>query len=144
MSNRNDIADNIVEVLKDIRDPRPVLVTREPFDVEKLAITQFPAILIQTGAEERETETMAVAGFRRGTITYTIRGFVRGNELDRKRNELIEAIEEKLDSDRYRGKTTSVVQNSQITSVEVIERLPPLAEFSMTYEVTYHFVRGTA
>lgn len=144
MSIRNDLADNIVEVLKDIRDPRPVLVTREPFDVEKLAITQFPAILVQTGIEDRDTETMAMAGYRRGTITYNIRGFVRGTELDRKRNELIEAIEEKLDSDRYREKGTSVVQNSMITRVEVVERLAPLAEFTMSYEVTYYFRRGTA
>ena len=54
MSNRNDLADNIVEVLQDIREPRPVLVTREPFDVEKLAITQFPAILVQTNNETRQ------------------------------------------------------------------------------------------
>jgi len=144
MSIRNDLADNIVEVLKDIRDPRPVLVTREPFDVEKLAITQFPAILIQTGVEDRDTETMHTAGVRRGTITYQIRGFVRGTELGKKRNDLIEAIEEKLDSDRYREKTKSVVQNSQITRVEVIERLAPLAEFVMDYEINYYFVRGSA
>lgn len=144
MSIRNDLANNIVEVLQDIRDPRPVLVTREPFDVEKLAITQFPAILIQTGIEERDTETMAATGKRRGTITYNIRGFVRGTELDRKRNELIEAIEEKLDGERYREKTSSVVQNSMITRVEVIERLSPLAEFQMDYEIVYYFVRGSA
>lgn len=143
MSIRNSLADNIVEVLKDIRDPRPVLVTREPFDVEKLAITQFPAILVQTGIEDRDTETMA-AGYRRGTITYNLRGFVRGNELDKKRNSLIEAIEEKLDADRYREQGTAVVQNSQITRIEVIERLAPLAEFVMDYEVTYYFVRGSA
>lgn len=144
MSVRNTLAENIVEVLKDIRDPRPVLVTREPFDVEKLAITQFPALLIQTGVEERDTETMHTAGIRRGTIAYNIRGFVRGDELDRKRNELIEAIEETLDSDRYREQGKSVVQNSQITNIEVVERLAPLAEFVMTYEITYYFVRGTA
>lgn len=144
MSVRNDIADDIVDVLKDIRKPRPVLVTREPFEVEKLAITQFPAILVQTGSEERDTESMGDEGFRRGTITFTLRGYVRGTELDFKRNEFIEAIEEKLDADRYRLKGSSIVQNSQITSVDVIERLPPLAEFTMTYDVNYYFVRGTA
>lgn len=144
MSIRNNLADNIVEVLKDIRDPRPVLVTREPFDVEKLAITQFPAILIQTGVEERDTETMHTGGMRRGTITYTVRGFVRGTELDQKRNDLIEAIEEKLDENRYREQGTNVVQNSMITNIEVIERLAPLAEFSISYEITYYFVRGSA
>lgn len=143
MSLRNDIANNIVEVLQDIADPRPVLVTREPFDVEKLAITQFPAILIQSGSEERETETMG-AGVRRGTISFQIRGFQRGTELDAKRNALIEAIEETLDSDRYRSKTSSQVQNSMITSIEVVERLAPLAEILIEFEVVYYFQRGSA
>ena len=143
MSLRNQIADNIVEVLKDIADPRPVLVTREPFDVEKLAITQFPAILIQSGSEERDTETMG-AGVRRGTISFQIRGFQRGTELDAKRNALIEAIEETLDSDRYRNKTSSQVQNSMITSIEVVERLAPLAEILIEFEVVYYFQRGSA
>jgi hypothetical protein len=35
-------------------------------------------------------------GRRMGTITYDIRGYVRGTELDRRRNDLIEAIEEAL------------------------------------------------
>lgn len=143
MSLRNDIANNIVEVLKDIADPRPVLVTREPFDVEKLAITQFPAILVQSGSEERDTETMG-AGVRRGTISFQIRGFQRGTELDAKRNALIEAIEETLDSDRYRSKTSSQVQNSMITSIEVVERLAPLAEILIEFEVVYYFQRGSA
>tara|TARA_R110000796_G_scaffold4380_2_gene16955 strand:+ start:1143 stop:1577 length:435 start_codon:yes stop_codon:yes gene_type:complete len=144
MSLRNDIADNLVDVLKDISNPRPVLVTREPFEVEKLAITQFPAILIATGSEERDTETMGSSGVRRGTIIFQLRGFQRGTELDRKRNELIEAIEETLDSDRYRGLTSGQVQNSMVASVEVIERLAPLAEFVINFEVTYYFQRGSA
>ena len=73
------------------------MVTREPFDVEKLAITQFPAILVQTNNETRNTESMASGGLRQGNIIYNIRGFVRGTELDRQRNELIEAIEETLE-----------------------------------------------
>ena len=144
MSLRNEIAKNIEEVLQDIRDPRPVLVTREPFDVEKLAITQFPAILIATGSEERDTETMGSSGVRRGTIQFQLRGFQRGTELDNKRNQLIEAIEEALDSDRYRSKTSGQVQNSMVASVEVIERLAPLAEFVINFEVTYYFQRGSA
>ena len=144
MSLRNEIAKNIEEVLQDIRDPRPVLVTREPFDVEKLAITQFPAMLIATGSEERDTETMGSSGVRRGTIQFQLRGFQRGTELDNKRNQLIEAIEEALDSDRYRSKTSGQVQNSMVASVEVIERLAPLAEFVINFEVTYYFQRGSA
>jgi len=141
---RETVADNIVVTLKDMRDPHPVLVTREPFEVSELAITQFPAILITPTNETRETITMGVpgAGRRLGTITYTIRGFVRGVELDRKRNDLIERIEEELESDRYRGLLVQGIIDSQVTAIEIVERQPPLAEFTLTYEVRYNYLRS--
>jgi len=140
---REQIADNMVLVLKDMADPAPVLVTREPFAVQELAITQFPAVLITAVTEERETITMGTpgAGRRQGTIEFRIQGFVRGPDLDRRRNDLIERIEETLDSDRYRELISSGVTDSQITLIEVIERQPPLAEISITYRVRYHYLR---
>lgn len=143
MSIREDLAKNIVEVLTEIDNPRPVLVTREPFNVEELAITQFPAILVQVGQEDRELITMGGTGRKQGTIRFVLRGFVRGAELDSKRNQLIEAIDEILDSDRYREKTKSVVMNSAVTSIEIVERQPPLAELVMNFDVTYNYVMGT-
>jgi hypothetical protein len=138
---REQIADSIIDSLKDQRDPQPVLVTREPFEVAELAITQFPAILITATLEERETITMGGIGVgrRQGIIEYTIRGFVRGTELDKKRNDLIERIEETLDSVRYRG--IPGVTDSQLASITVIERLPPLAEFSLLFRVNYNYLR---
>ncbi len=141
MSIREDLANNIVETLQEIETVKPVLVTRQPFNVEELAITQFPAILVQTTTEDRELLTMGSAtGRKRGVIRYQIRCFVRGNELDSKRNDLIEAVDEILDEDRYRNKTRSVVMDSTVVSVEVIERQPPLAEFVMNFDVTYNYV----
>lgn len=140
---REQIADNIVTVLKDCDDPRPVLVTREPFNVAEIAITQFPACLVTAQREDRETISMGApgAGRRLGTIEFQIRGYVRGNELDRKRNDLIERIEEQLDSDRYRELLVDGVIDSQVTSIEIIERLPPLAEFLITFTVRYNYLR---
>jgi hypothetical protein len=67
---RQLISENIIDVLKTINDPQPVLVTREPFNVLELAITQFPALLIIPTTEERETITMGPVstGRRAGTI----------------------------------------------------------------------------
>jgi len=140
---RQQVSENIVSVLQQLTDPRPVLVTREPFVVQELAITQFPAILVTPIREDRETITMGIPGVgrRMGTIEYQIQGFVRGNELDRKRNDLIEAIEEALDSDRYRGLVTQGVIDSQIIAIEIIERQPPLAEFRITFQVKYNYLR---
>jgi hypothetical protein len=141
---RQQIAENIVSVLKELEDPKPVLVTREPFVVQELAITQFPALLIQSTIEDRETITMGSTsvGRRMGTIDYNIRAFVRGVELDKRRNDLIEAIEEALESDRYRELLASGVIDSQITRIEIVDRQPPLAEISITYRVRYNYLRG--
>ena len=144
MSIREDIAKDIVTTLQNIADLTPVLVTREPFDVEKLAITQFPAVLISSTNEERITETMGGSGIRSGSIVYTVRAFVRGNELDSKRNNIIEAIEEALDADRNRGQASNVVLDTQITAIEIIERLPPISEVVLTVNVSYIFTRGQA
>jgi hypothetical protein len=144
MSIREQVAQNIVAVLTTIEDPAPVLVTREPFVVQELAITQFPAILVQIQAEERETVTMGATGYgrRMGTITYILRGFVRGTELDRRRNDLIEAIEEQLEGDRYRELYAEGVLDSQVILIEVIERAPPLAEIAVTFQVRYNYLRA--
>lgn len=141
---RQQISENIVAVLKTMRDPQPVLVSREPFNVLEIAITQFPALLITATNEDRETITMGApgAGRRLGTIDFTIRGYVRGAELDRQRNDLIERIEEALESDRYRELIGSGVIDSQIVAIEVIERMPPLAEVAITYRVRYNYLRA--
>jgi hypothetical protein len=145
MSLREKITLELVRALKEIEDPRPVLVTREPFAVDKLAITQFPALLIQSSTENRETLSQGApgAGRRSGRIEFAIRGFVRGTELDRRRNELLEAIEEQLEKDRYLGMRDLGVMDTQIRVVEIEERLEPLAEFLITLEIRYTYLRGT-
>lgn len=145
MSLRESITQELIRVLKEIDDPRPVLVTRDPFSPDKLAITQFPAILVQSATENRETITMGApgAGRRSGTIQFSIRGYLRGVELDRRRNELIEAIEEQLESDRYLGLRDQGVLDTQIRVIAIQERLEPLAEILITLEVRYNYLRGT-
>jgi hypothetical protein len=144
MSIRELTAINIVDSLKEIDSPRPVLVTRDPFDVEKLAITQFPALLVQQTQELRTTVSMGIpgTGHRQGTMSFEIRGFVRGTELDTKRNALIEAVEQALDADRYRSQRADGVMDTQIVQIDIVPRLQPLAEFVITVEVRYNYIRG--
>jgi hypothetical protein len=145
MSIREQVAVNIVDTLKEIEIPKPVLVTREPFAITELAITQFPALLVQQTTETRETISMGLPGNGRriGTMTFEVRGYVRGVELDTKRNDLIEAVENALDADRYRGLRASGVLDTQIVTIEIVARAEPLAEFVMTVEVDYNYVRGS-
>lgn len=141
MNLREHIVTHVIDTLKEMDDPRPVLVTREPFEVTELAITQFPAVLVTFAVEERELATMGANGIKQGTITLNIRGFVRGKELDRLRNELINQIETALESERYRQLYSSGVKDSIITTIEVIDRMHPLAEILVTLDVGYFYNR---
>jgi len=139
MSIRESVIENIVDVLRDMNDPKPILVNREPFDVEKLAISQYPAILVQSGQEIRTDISMRG---RQGVITYNIRAFVRGTELDKKKNEIIERIEETLDTDRLRG-TANLSMRTQVRQILPVDRLAPLGEVVVVVEVEYKYTRGT-
>ena len=147
MSIREDIAANIITVLDAVTSPiELVKITREPFLPEELADTQFPAIYISTGDEVREDYTLGdtAAGKRSGTIDYVLVGYVKGTDtnLDTKRNQLIEVIEETLDVDRTRGGNSL---NSQIVEVSSDEgTLYPLGGIRIVVRVFYEFVRGTA
>lgn len=141
---RQQIADYLVTAIQEIEQPRVSFVTLEPFNVLEIAITQFPAILVTMREETRETVTLGApsVGRRTGNIRFEIRAYVRGNELDLKRNELLEALEEQLERDRYFGLRANGVLDSQITNIEIIDRMPPLAEILIRLEVRYNYTRG--
>lgn len=138
MSTREAVIENIISLLKDMNDPKPILVTREPFDVEKLAITQFPAILVQSGEEVRFDTAMRS---REGQINYNIRCFVRGTEIDKKKNEIIERIEETLEGDRKRD-TGNFSMNTQVITITPVDRLQPLGEVLVVAQVQYKYPKG--
>lgn len=143
MSARELIAEDIREQLINMSDPAPGTVTREFFEFEKLAITQYPAILLVTGNEERTDVSMSE---RQGILQIELRCFVRGNELDTKRNKLVEVIEQTLEGSRGRNLTTAKEAThyveTRVTNVEVIERNPPLGQVIVTVEVEYMYKRG--
>ena len=143
MSARENITTDIVEQLKNMSKPSAVLISREFFEFEKLAITQFPAILVVGGNEERVDISMSE---RQATMDIELRCFVRGSELDTARNNLIENIEQTLELSRDRNITvndtaTHYVQSS-INNIEIIERQQPWAQFNATLSVTYAYKRG--
>ena len=80
MSVREDIAGNIVTVLKSATTPTRIkYVTREPFDFDKLSNAQFPAILVRSANEDREDSTLGGSlSQRMATIQYDLVCFVKG------------------------------------------------------------------
>jgi len=147
MSKREDIAANIITVLDAVTSPIELKkITREPFEPEQLADPQFPALYISTGDEVREDFSLGdtAAGKRSGTIDYVLVGYVKGTEinLDTKRNQLIEVIEETLDADRTRSGNALETKIVEVSSDE--GTLYPLGGVRIVVRVFYEFVRGTA
>ena len=139
MSYRNEIAKDIVSVLKDIDNPRIGFVTRDPTVVAELANSQFPCIIVELSRENRLDETMQNSKTRSGTMDITITGYVQGVNVDEQRNSLIEAIEDKLEQNRKRN---TYAKNSRILSIELQPSTPPFGVFVMSYEVFYTYSRG--
>lgn len=147
MSVREDIATNIVQTLQGITSPSVVIVSRNPINTTDLAITQYPAIMVRTAEESRADETMG--NLRMGEIDYTIIGFVRAsasattitNNIDTQRNQLIEAIEEALETDRERNGNAL---NCYVSNVTVDDgTIFPLGRVDITFTVQYKYTRGT-
>lgn len=143
MSARENIAKNIQSQLENMQNPQPGLVSRKFFDVAKIAITQFPAILLTTSNEARSD---IATNLRQGTIEFNLRCYVRGTEIDTLRNEIVERIEETLEVSRDRdieynsGNIHNVT--TRINNIEIIERELPLGEVVVTVNVIYRYKKG--
>jgi len=141
MSVREEIAEDLVRVIRDIDRPRIGFVSRDPTVVNELANSQYPCVLVTLGREERLDETMKPSKTRSGRLEITINGYTQSVNIDQSRNALIEAIEDKLELDRTRN---SNAKNSRLLSIEIIETAPPYGAFTMTYEVFYTYTRGNS
>tara|TARA_R110000803_G_scaffold129700_2_gene196913 strand:+ start:44 stop:478 length:435 start_codon:yes stop_codon:yes gene_type:complete len=144
MSSREGIAANIVAVLASKDKPFNFqYVTREPFDFEKLSNAQFPAILVRSGNESREDSTIGgTLTQRQSMIEYQIVCYVKAKEIDSARNNVIDAIEERLDADRTRA---GLAVDSQITAVDTDDgSIDPIGGVIVTLQCTYRYPRGNA
>jgi hypothetical protein len=143
MSKRESIAQNLVTTLQAASSPVSIkLVTREPFDFEKLSNAQYPAVLIQTASENRSDGTIGDDQVTRlATATYQILGYTKGTGIDTARNNLIETIEESLDVDRTRGGNAL---DTQVVNIETDQgAIAPVGGVIITVEVSYTFNRGS-
>ncbi len=143
MSVRENIANNIVTTLQAITSPVAVkYVTREPFAFDKLSNAQFPAILVRSAGENREDSSLGGSITQRmATIDYELVCFVKGSVIDTARNNIIEAVEEGLDVDRYRGANAL---DTQITNIEIDQgSIDPIGGVIITVRVLYQYTRAT-
>ena len=143
MSIRNDITNNIVAILKDTTDPKPIFVTRETIDPAKLSRQQFPAVVVVTGDETRRESTMQEEiGTRNSILNIICQCYVTGTNIDLQRNDIIERVEEALEPDRTRGGVALDTRLVEVAIDDAIDKRFGLA--TMTFEVEYFYTRGAA
>ena len=141
---RELIASNIVDTLKSITaNGRPKLVTREPFDFERLSNAQYPAILVQTDTENRSDSTIAGDDAKReGVINYRLIAYVKAGQIDTARNNIISLIEDTLDADRSRGGNAI---NTQITDIQTDQgSIDPIGGVIINVQILYSYIRGNS
>ena len=150
MSVREDIAKDIITDLQGITTPKVVLVSRNPINLNDMAITQYPAIVVRTAEEIREDATMQTDTLRFGTINYQIECYIRAdssavttnNSIDTQMNAIVEAVEEALETDRTRNSKALNSFVSAITSVDEGIQYP-IGRVDITFTVQYKYTRGT-
>ena len=81
MSKREDIASHIVSTIEGISSPSIKKVTRQPFNLEELSQTQYPAVLVQTQTEEKEDQEVGSGAKTRVNVLEFL--------ISQKNNELI-------------------------------------------------------
>jgi hypothetical protein len=143
MSIRNDIADNIVDVLRDSTDPKPIYVTRESIDLDELARTQFPAVVVRTTDEDRNELTMlGETGTRFSTMNVECECYVIGANIDEGRNNIAERVEEQLNIDLTRG---GVAKNTKLITLTVDQDIDKrYGKITLTFAIEYIYTRGAA
>lgn len=144
MSKREDIASHILTTIQSISSPVIKKATRQPFPLDELSEQQYPAVLVQTQEETKEDQELGGgARTRIATLEFLISGFTKGTEanIDTARNELAEAIENKLEEDITRN------GNALDTEVIAIETdagtLFPYGAITMIVRVIYEHQSGT-
>ena len=144
MSKREDIASHIVTTILAISSPSIKKCTRQPFPLDELAESQYPAVLVQTQEETKEDQELGDgAKTRIATLEFLITGYVKGVEsnIDTARNNLASAIETQLESD--------ITRNNKALDTEVISletdagTLFPYGAISMVVRVIYEHESAT-
>jgi hypothetical protein len=145
-SKRELIAQNIVETLKNQQTYKFGMVTREPqADIQGLAKTAFPCVVIEGASENRQDITQGGSGILRASeCDYSIRIYLTAGrqQLDTVRNQIIEAVEELLDADRTRNGHALDTQLIGVETDEIVEQ--PYATMRLVVRVDYHYTRGQA
>lgn len=141
-SRRELIVRDIVDTLKNQQRVRFGTVTRDPgIDIADLANTAFPAVIVESGSETRESITqMGASQQRQAVMSVNITVWVNTNSrADSLRNELIEGIEELLDQDPTRSGNAF---DTQLSEIETGTDTTPYSSMNLIFTIPYVYTKG--
>ena len=141
-SRRELIVRDIVDTLKNQQRVRLGTVSRDPgLEIADLANTAFPAVIVESGSETRESITqLGALQQRQATMSVNITVWVNTNSrADALRNELIEGIEELLDVDPTRGGNAF---DTQLTEIETGTDTAPYSSMNLIFTIPYVYTKG--
>lgn len=139
MSKREAIAARIVESIDEVRYVKTV--TREPRALTELSRQAYPHVLVESANEVRDIASFGETVRHVADIDFLINCVVYGENRDQQRNLLLQAIEEKLQSD---ATLAGLVYDSYVTQIQIreIEEADPYATAAMIYTVRYYYDRA--
>jgi hypothetical protein len=141
-SRRELIIRDIVDTLKNQQTVKLGTITRDPgIEIQDLANTAFPAVVVQSGSETRESITQMGASQKRQAvmqvnISVWVNVLARADSL---RNELIENIEELLDVEPTRGGNAF---DTQLTEIETGVDTAPYSSMNLVFTIPYAYTKG--
>jgi len=148
MSKRESILDNIVTTLKTITTANGYnnnigLVTREASDWSKLLPNQKPATIVLWSSDEKDTETIPMAGqYVLSSLNVVIRGIVYAkSDIEGALNDFAEDIEKVMAVDETRGTYANYTIPRLITVFQGEDSYNIV--FDYEFMVGYHYIYGT-
>lgn len=144
-SNRELVVRNIVETLKNQQIVQLGTVSRDPgLDIVELANTAFPAVIVESGSELRESITQG-GGLqkRQSTMSVNITVWINSKsaQADAMRNDLVQAIENLIDADPTRA---GAAYDTQLIEVQTGNDVSPYSSLQLVFEVKYIYTKGLA
>lgn len=144
-SNRELVVRNIVETLRFQQIVQLGTVTRDPgIDIVELANTAFPAVIVESGSELRESITQGGSLQQRSSVmsvNITVWINSKSAAADTMRNDLIQSIENLLDADPTRD---GAAYDTQLIEVQTGNDTPPYNSLQLVFEVKYIYTKGSA
>lgn len=144
-SNRELVVRDILETLRFQQTVQLGTVTRDPgIDIVQLANTAFPAVIVESGSELRESITQGGSLQQRSSVmSVNITVWINsgGVQADTQRNDLLQAIENLLDADPTRG---GAAYDTQLIEVQTGTDVAPYSSLQLVFEVKYIYTKGVA